>query len=586
MTSSTPSSVDSAVASPSSPSLAKTSSLSHTASSAGGNVGPSPGGSPGDGSLEQVLHATLRRYWGYESLRPLQVEAMGRVMAGRDSLVVLPTGGGKSLCFQLPALCQEGLALVVSPLISLMKDQVDSLRGCGIPAAYINSSLSTQQRREVADQVQRRELKLLYVAPERLLAGRTLEFLQTAGLSLIAIDEAHCISSWGHDFRPEYRGLKVLKQRFPQLGVHAYTATAAPRIQRDIVQQLALVDPAILVGGVDRPNLTYRAIPASDRLGQICRVIARHANQSGIIYCISRKEAETTAAFLSEIGYRAAPYHAGLPTSVRKRNQDAFLREEVHIIVATVAFGMGIDKPNVRFVIHARMPKSLEHFQQESGRAGRDGLPAECVLLHSPGDVVAWKKMLEKDSPAEYREAKRELDLMWNFCQRATCRHAAIVQYFGQRLNHANCGACDFCLGELESNSAQGYSGSLGGLSSSSPYYVGVTAENSFAAKGLTTAALTALKLFRDGVGIEEVGRRLQRARSTTLGYLHQYIRLDGITDWSRWVDPEAGRRIELALPHMTDNRLKPLFEFLQGEISYDDIRIVLLCLGNQRSQT
>lgn len=591
MSSSTPFHVPSPSSSPDGPvasamPVGGAASLSRTSDISAAEVGQAVAG----GEVDARFRETLRRYWGYDSLRPLQAEAMQQVMAGKDSLVVLPTGGGKSLCFQLPALCREGLALVVSPLISLMKDQVDNVRQRGVPAAFINSSLSLDQRRTVADQIRRRELKLLYVAPERLLAGNTLSFLQSAELSLIAIDEAHCISSWGHDFRPEYRGLGVLKQQFPHLGVHAYTATAAPRIQRDIAEQLALVDPAILVGNFDRPNLTYRVVPVNGRFGQICQVIDRHPGQSGIIYCIGRKEVEQTAAALSALGYRAAPYHAGLSLQVRKQNQEAFLQEEVQIIVATVAFGMGIDKPNVRFVLHARMPKSLEHYQQESGRAGRDGLPSECLLLYGWGDSITWKRMLEEESPAARRASLQALQAMINYCERATCRHAAIVRYFGQRLGRDNCGACDYCLGEIGTGWTRQGAGARAdrqmpfagpGDSSDSVSPLGPLSTKS---SGIAMASIPAVKLFREGATVEEVRKQLCRAHSTTMEYLLDYIQADKIHDWTRWVAPDVGAQVEAALATIEGDRLKPIFEQLQGAVDYDTIRIVKACVKNRPS--
>lgn len=396
------------------------------------------------------LQNALRQYWGYDGFLPLQEEAMSCAMAGADSVVVLPTGGGKSLCFQAPAVCLDGLAIVVSPLISLMKDQVDTLRSCGISAAFINSTLTVPEKREIAEQIRRRELKLVYVAPERLLSEQTLSFLSTAGISLIAIDEAHCISAWGHDFRPEYRGLRVLKQRFPGVAIHAYTATASHQVRQDIAEQLGLANPQMLVGGFDRPNLCYRILRASGRFQQICEVLERHRGESGIVYCISRKEVDKTAAGLAGLGYRTAPYHAGMTDVDRRQNQEAFIKDEVDVIVATVAFGMGIDKPNVRFVVHGGMPKSLEHYQQESGRAGRDGLEAECTLLFSAGDVVTWRKMLDNSEPAAREGALRSLNSMHDFCTGVVCRHRAIVEYFDQELEGDNCGACDVCLGELD----------------------------------------------------------------------------------------------------------------------------------------
>ena len=398
------------------------------------------------GSLLDVI----QRYWGYDSFLPLQKEAMQCVQQDRDSVVVLPTGGGKSLCFQAPALCREGLAVVVSPLISLMKDQVDALKSCGVPAACVNSMLSYKERSEVADNVRNGTLKLLYLAPERLLTERTLEFLKTARVSFIAIDEAHCISEWGHDFRPEYRELRILKEAFPGAALHAYTATATEQVRRDIVRQLGMNDPEILVGSFDRPNLVYKVQRRNNRLGQICEVLDRHKGESGIIYCIRRADVEDVAAILSAQGYRALPYHAGMSDNDRKRNQDAFIQEQTDTIVATVAFGMGIDKSNVRYVIHAGMPKSLENYQQESGRAGRDGLEAECCLFYSGGDFMQWKRILSDLEPTAYEASMQTLSAMNDFCTGIVCRHQSLVGYFGQNLQSNSCKACDVCLDDLD----------------------------------------------------------------------------------------------------------------------------------------
>ena len=309
----------------------------------------------------------LRTYWGYNSFLPLQAEAMNSVLQGRDSLVVLPTGGGKSLCFQAPATLLDGLAVVVSPLISLMKAQVDALRNCGVAAAFANSTLSAVERRGLADDVRAGRLRLLYLAPERLLAEGTLEFLKATRVSLVAIDEAHCISAWGHDFRPEYRELGMLKQVFPKVGIHAYTATASDKVRRDIAEQLRLDNPQILVGSFDRPNLIYKVERRAGLLKQIRQVLDQHPGDSGIIYCITRKDVERSANALKELGYRVLPYHAGMADDKRRRNQDAFMEERIDTIVATVAFGRGIDKSNVRYVIHAGMPKSLEAYQHGFG---------------------------------------------------------------------------------------------------------------------------------------------------------------------------------------------------------------------------
>jgi ATP-dependent DNA helicase RecQ len=392
----------------------------------------------------------LERYWGYSSLRPLQAPAIDCILQRRDSLTVLPTGGGKSLCFQVPAVCMPGMAVVVSPLISLMKDQVDSLTACGVPAAFINSTQGDDEKREVAQSIRRGELKLLYVAPERLLATRTLDFLAESNVSFFAIDEAHCISAWGHDFRPEYRGLRALKKKFPGRGIHAFTATASEPVRNDIANQLALVQPRIMVGSFDRPNLVYRMVRSQQRLAQVTEVIARHQGESGVVYCISRKEVDRTTGTLNAHGIRALPYHAGMTDEQRKANQDAFIKEQCDVIVATVAFGMGIDKSNVRYVIHAGMPKSIEHYQQESGRAGRDGLPAECVLIHAPGDLATWKMIMDGESGNGQSEAHRSLEAISHLCNSVACRHRALVEYFGQAYPKDSCDACDVCLGEID----------------------------------------------------------------------------------------------------------------------------------------
>lgn len=396
------------------------------------------------------LLATMRQYWGYEGFRPLQQEAMQSVLDDRDSVVIMPTGGGKSLCYQVPALCKPGLAVVASPLISLMKDQVDALNSCGIRAAYINSTVTVAERREIAADIRSGATRLLYLAPERLLTERTLDFLGSLDVSFFAIDESHCISEWGHDFRPEYRMMRMLKDRFPGVGIHAYTATATQRVRDDIAQQLGLVHPELLVGSFDRPNLMYRVTRRKDRFDQIKEVIGRHPNESGIVYCIRRSDVESIAEQLSDIGIKALPYHAGLSDEQRQAHQEKFIQERVDVIVATVAFGMGIDKSNVRYVVHAGMPKSLESYQQESGRAGRDGLEAECVLLYSSGDLVTWKRMLGELPENAQQAAFQSLDALDHFCIGTECRHQMLVGYFGQQLEESQCEACDVCLGTVD----------------------------------------------------------------------------------------------------------------------------------------
>ena len=403
-------------------------------------------------TVDARLGDVLERYWGYGSFRPLQREAMEAILAGRDSIVVLPTGGGKSLCFQAPALVRDGLAVIVSPLISLMKDQVDTLTGNGVPAALLNSSQSADARTSVTAGLREGRYRLLYVSPERL-AGEGGQSFQTwlsrCNVSFIAVDEAHCISQWGHDFRPEYRQLGELRSRFPGVSLHAYTATATARVRGDIATQLGLREPLELVGSFDRQNLVYRVLPRANLKRQLQEMLGRHKGEAGIIYCTSRREVEALSAWLGGVGVRALPYHAGLDDGTRSRNQDAFLEEEIDVMVATVAFGMGIDRSDVRFVVHAGAPQSLEHYQQESGRAGRDGLEAECALIYSSADFMKWRLMLEKSGEMT-DGVRRLLRQMERYAASVGCRHRHLVEYFGERYGRTDCGACDFCLGELE----------------------------------------------------------------------------------------------------------------------------------------
>jgi ATP-dependent DNA helicase RecQ len=403
----------------------------------------------------------LSRWWGFDTLRPLQSEAIAAALSGRDSVVVMPTGGGKSLCYQLPPLVGDTTDVVISPLVALMKDQVDSLEAIGYPAAALYAGMEQQERQQIRDRLMAGELRLLFAAPERLVNTGLLDLLARVGVERFAIDEAHCISHWGHDFRPEYRQLAMLRERFPTASFHAFTATATPRVRKDIAAQLHLRDPEVLVGTFDRPNLIYRVVPRTDRIGQTLEILGRHRGEASIVYCLSRRETEDLAARLAAEGILARPYHAGLNANQRHATQEAFARETIDVVVATVAFGMGIDRSNVRLVLHTSLPKSLEAYQQETGRAGRDGLAAECVLLYSSADVFSWESLVRKsidESDLEPDEAGRllastveHLHAMRRYAQAARCRHATLSEYFGQAYQQPSCEACDVCLGETES---------------------------------------------------------------------------------------------------------------------------------------
>ena len=392
-----------------------------------------------------ALRLAVQRYWGYTSFRPLQIEAMTAAVEGRDLLAVMPTGGGKSLCYQAPPLVSGRLTVVVSPLIALMKDQVDGLIARGIAAAFFNSSLDAADRRRVTVGLQRHEYKLLFVAPERLQDTYFREMLQRVGVGAFAIDEAHCISHWGHDFRVDYRLLGQLKGSFPGAPVHAFTATATPRVRDDIVAQLGLKNAEVLVGDFFRPNLNYQVVRRDDMFDDVLQRIQKRPGQAGIVYCIRRVDVDALTAHLRAAGVRATGYHAGMGDTERTAAQDAFAVGETDVVVATVAFGMGIDRSDIRFVIHAAMPKTIEHYQQETGRAGRDGQPANCILLYSGADYQLWKSIIDNEDSPNADDQRKLHSQMYSFCTGARCRHARLVTYFGQQWDRPSCGACDIC---------------------------------------------------------------------------------------------------------------------------------------------
>jgi len=424
--------------------------------SVGTEAAKPPGPLPESSRSGDRIVEAVKKYWGFTELRPLQAEAIDAGVQCRDSLVVMPTGGGKSLCYQVPPLIAGRTDIVVSPLISLMKDQVDALQASGYPAAAIHSAMTVGERRQVTSDLRSGVLRLLFVSPERLMMPAFLDTLTPVDPRSFAIDEAHCISQWGHDFRPEYRQLASLRGRFPRASLHAFTATATPEVRRDIIEQLALQDSLELIGNFDRPNLVYRILPQVDVPHQALDVVRRHADEAVIIYCLSRADTESLVETLTAHGIEAACYHAGMDSEQRRQTQERFSSEQLNVVVATVAFGMGIDRSNVRCVLHATMPKSVEHYQQEAGRAGRDGLEAECVLLYSSADVMRWKSLIrantEDNGQSEKFISAQDLLLqrMQHLCNSHTCRHRTLCEYFGQSYEGESCGACDVCLHEVE----------------------------------------------------------------------------------------------------------------------------------------
>ncbi len=389
---------------------------------------------------------TLKEVFGYTSFRPFQQEIVNRVINGEDLFVLMPTGGGKSLCYQLPALHRKGVAIVVSPLISLMKDQVDAMVMAGVRAAFYNSSLSAADARQTLASLHDGQLDLLYIAPERLMSEAFLERLRSIEIALFAIDEAHCISQWGHDFRPEYRQLSRLRQTLPGPPIIALTATAEPHTQKDIVRGLNLENAKCFITGFDRPNIRYTVVDKLKPANQLLKFLTKHQRESGIVYALSRKRVESVTADLKQAGIKAAAYHAGLTPKIRQDVQDAFQRDDILVVVATVAFGMGIDKSNVRFVVHYDLPKNIEGYYQETGRAGRDGLPAEALLLFGYGDIAIVRSLIEQGTSQERKQIEsQKLNTMIGFGEAQSCRRRVLLAYFGEKLE-TDCGNCDICL--------------------------------------------------------------------------------------------------------------------------------------------
>ncbi|MEI6296079.1 MAG: ATP-dependent DNA helicase RecQ [bacterium] len=395
----------------------------------------------------------LKKHFGYDEFRPLQEEIIGLVLKGEDCVVLMPTGGGKSLCFQLPALVLPGITIVISPLISLMKDQVDALCANGITAELINSTLTSDEITDVTNRIKDGKVKILYLAPERLSVPGFEDFLNTLKISLFAIDEAHCISEWGHDFRPDYRNLKMLRKKFPLIPIIALTATATPKVREDIIKQLNIKNSKTFISSFNRPNLSYEVLPKKDSLKSILALLSEYKNESVIIYCFSRSDTEKLVIDLKKYGLKAAAYHAGLPTEKRKDNQERFIRDEINIMVATIAFGMGINKPDVRLVIHHSLPKSIEGYYQETGRAGRDGLPSRCALFFSYADKFKHDYFIRNmPSEIEKEKAQEKLEHVISYGNLHGCRRQFLLQYFNEVWEQTNCGNCDGCVAQTPLN--------------------------------------------------------------------------------------------------------------------------------------
>jgi len=389
----------------------------------------------------------LRTVFGYESFRPLQETCIQSILDKKDTLLIMPTGGGKSICYQIPALMLPGLTIVISPLISLMKDQVNQLESLGVEALVLNSSLTWDEYLQNKARVLSGKTKLLFLAPETLFKEEILEMLSNCRVDCVTIDEAHCISEWGHDFRPEYRRIKDLRESFPNAVFLAVTATATQRVRQDIITNLALKNPHQLIASFNRDNLFYEVIPKGRPTDQTIDFINKFKNQSGIIYCFSRKQVDTLTQDLNYFGFKALPYHAGLPDDVRHKNQELFIRDDVPIMVATIAFGMGINKPNVRFIVHYDLPKNIESYYQETGRAGRDGLPSQCLLLFSAGDAAKIKYFIDqKEDETQKRVAQNHLNTIIAYAQSHQCRRIPLMNYFGENYTIENCGLCDNCV--------------------------------------------------------------------------------------------------------------------------------------------
>ena len=545
---------------------------------------------------ESELLAALKAHFGYSSFRPLQPEIISATFAGHDVLAVLPTGAGKSLCFQLPAAISSGTTLVISPLIALMKDQVDQLQENGVPATALYSGLEEEEYADRMRALSAAAMRLLYISPERAILPGFLDSLRSLRIDRIVVDEAHCISMWGHDFRPEYRKLAELRARYPDVPVMAVTATAIPKVQDDIIARLALITPRTFIASFNRPNLIYRVTEKKRPLDKLNEFLKHREEDSGIIYCLSRASTEELADELVERGFNAAAYHAGLSPEQRNKAQERFLRDDLQIICATIAFGMGINKPNVRFVVHYDLPKNIEGYYQETGRAGRDGLTSECLLFYSPGDVAKLRYFIDQHSDAAVRrQAEQQMYQMMRYAESTTCRRRVLLEHFGESRPEVSCDGCDVCLGEVELHDvtleAQKFISCVARVAQRSPISFGLH-HHAAILRGEATPAIKKWdheQLSTFGIGSDRpaadwvrVGRALL-ARGMLLANEGKYQTVVVGDEGKRFIREKVTLKLPLALPMRSERRARGTTKTRSNNPLFEKLRALRTTLAKKR---